>query len=389
MYYLTGFDEPESVLVLSKVHAEHRAVMFVRPRDKERELWDGERAGVEGAKERCGVDATFSIAELRQKLPEYLTGADQLVYEVGKWPELDRLVTASITQARARGRTPKPWPRTFVHPERVWHEHRLQKDGVELEAMRKAAAISVEAHVAAMRAAGPGKNEYEIDAVIRDVFRRNGSLRAAYPPIVGSGTNATVLHYRANNRRMEAGELLLVDAGCEYAYYASDITRTFPVGGTFNERQRRIYRAVLDAQLAAIELAQPGSTIERIHRASLEQLCRGLVDIGLLSGSVEEALEKESYKRFCPHRTSHWLGMDVHDVGSYFERGEPRPLAAGMVLTIEPGIYVSAGDEEAPPEYRGIGVRIEDDVLITESGHDILTSAAPKAIDQVERACRG
>jgi Xaa-Pro aminopeptidase len=387
MYYLTGFEEPESVLVLSKVHPKHRAVLFVRPRDKEREQWDGERAGVEGAKERCAVDAAFPISELRKRLPEYLHGARELVLELGKWREIDSLVLSAIQQVRARGRSAKPWPGVIVHPEAVWHEMRLFKDPAEVRAMRRAAQITSDAHAAAMATTCAAKNEYQVDAVIREVFRDNGSPRAAYPPIVGSGPNATVLHYRQNRRPMADGELLLVDAGCEYDYYASDVTRTFPVNGRFSEPQRRVYQAVLTAQLAAIAEARPGGTVERIHEVALASLVEGLIDMGLVSGSVEEVIANESYKRYYMHRTSHWLGMDVHDVGAYFVKGEPRKLAPGMVLTIEPGIYVAMNDEQAAAEYRGIGVRIEDDVLIVEDGNEVLTEAAPKTIDAVERAC--
>ncbi|MBM4359394.1 MAG: aminopeptidase P N-terminal domain-containing protein [Deltaproteobacteria bacterium] len=388
MQYLTGFEEPDSVLVLSRVHPEHRAVLFLRERDKEREQWDGFRLGVEGAVEKLGVDAAFPIGELRKRLPEYLTGAPELVYELGKRPDLDAIVLAAINQVRARGRAVKPWPRSLVHPDGPLHELRLIKSEAELDRMRRAAAISAEAHHEAMRRAGPGRDEYEIDALLRHVFRSGGAAREAYPPIVGSGVNATVLHYRENRRRMEDGDLLLLDAGCEYEHYAADITRTFPVNGRFSPAQRAVYQAVLDAQLAAIEETKPGSTIERVHQVALHTLIVGMLRIGLLSGTVDSVLADESYKRFYMHRTSHWLGMDVHDVGAYFVGGEPRAFVPGVVLTIEPGIYVSAHDDEVAPEFRGLGVRIEDDVLVTASGHEVMTAAAPKTIDEIERACQ-
>jgi len=388
LFYLTGFDEPRSVLVLSTVHPEHRSVLFVRPRDREREVWDGARAGVEGAKERCGVDATFPIGELDKRLGDYVAGASTLYYELGRQPEFDRRVLDAISGARGRGRNPKPWPTRIQHPETIWHEMRLIKDEAELDRMRRALAITGEAHLAAMRAAAPGKHEYEIEALFREIFRRNGSERVAYAPIVGAGPNATVLHYRANNRRMEEGELLLIDAGCEYDYYASDVTRTFPVSGTFSEPQRKIYEAVLAAQEAAIAATKPGETVESLHRVTLEALVEGMVSVGLLAGTVSELIETEAYRRYYMHRTSHWIGMDVHDVGAYFVGGKPRPLAPGMVLTIEPGIYVSADDDEAPEHFRGIGVRIEDDVLVTEGGQEVLSASIPKAVDDVERACR-
>lgn len=388
-FYLTGFDEPESVLILSTAHAEHRSVLFVRPRDPEREVWDGARAGVDLAKERCGVDATFSIKELPKQLGAYITGAKNLYYELGKRPDLDPRILASITAARGRGRNTKPWPTSIHHPEPLWHEMRLKKDDAEITAMRRASSITAEAHARAMRMAEPGRYEYEVEAVMREVFRRHGSERPAYTPIIGSGPNATVLHYHANNRRLEDGDLLLIDAGCEYDYYAADVTRTFPVNGRFTEPQRRVYQAVLDAQNAALDVCKPGSSIEKIHEVTLHALVDGMVDIGLLSGTRDENIESEKYRRFFMHRTSHWLGMDVHDVGAYFVDGSARPLEAGMVLTVEPGIYVGTEDDEAPAEYRGIGVRIEDDVLITADGNENLSAAIPKTVDDVERACRG
>ncbi len=388
LFYLTGFDEPETVLVLSTVHPEHRSVLFVRPRDREREVWDGARAGVDGAKERCGVDATFPIGELKKRLGDYVAGAKALYYELGTQGDFDRRVLDAIGKARGRGRNTKPWPTTIQHPETIWHEMRLLKDADELAQMRRAIEITGEAHLAAMRAAAPGKHEYEIEALFRETFRRNGAERAAYAPIIGAGPNATVLHYRANNRRMEEGELLLIDAGCEYGYYAADITRTFPVNGKFSEPQRKIYEAVLAAQEEAIAATKPGATVESIHRVTIEALTRGMVEVGLLRGEVSELVQTEAYRRYYMHRTSHWLGMDVHDVGAYFVDGKPRSLEANMVLTIEPGIYVSADDDEAPEDLRGIGVRIEDDVLVTDDGHEVMSASIPKTVDDVERACR-
>ncbi|MSP25753.1 MAG: M24 family metallopeptidase [Myxococcales bacterium] len=389
LYYLTGCDEPESVLVLSKTHAEHRAVLFLRPRDPEREVWDGERVGVEAAPARFGVDAAFPITELRKSLPAYLNGASELVYEHGRQHELDTLVDQAVTDVRARGRAVAGWPRTRRHPDGVWHELRLRKSDAELALMRRAAAITTEAHVAAMAAARAGAFEYELEAVLLEAFHRGGAERVAYSPIVGSGPNATVLHYRANRRKLEEGELILIDAGCEYGYYASDVTRTFPVNGRYSVPQRKIYEAVLAAQEAAILATKPGTTIEELHAITVRTLTAGMLDVGLLTGTLEEALEKEEYRRYYMHRTSHWIGMDVHDVGAYFVGGKPRPLEPGMVFTIEPGIYVGANDLRAPPEFRGIGVRIEDDILVTETGHENLTAAIPKSVDEIERACRG
>jgi len=389
LVYFTGFEEPESVLVLSTVHAEHRAVLFVRDRDAERELWDGVRVGVEGVVEACGVDAAYAIGELAERLPTYLSGASRLYYELGKCTDLDPVVLAAIREARGKGRAPTLWPQSILHPEPYWHEQRLVKDEAEIAALRRAIAITAEAHEAVMAQAEPGIWEYQIEAELGAVFRRHGSPRVAYASIVGSGPNATVLHYHANDRQVQTGELVLVDAGCELDYIAADVTRTFPVDGTYSDPQRRVYEVVLAAQLAAIEETRPGATIESIHARCLDHLVDGMKDLGLLEGEREAIIQSEAYRRYYMHRTSHWLGMDVHDVGAYFVAGEPRKLAPGMVLTIEPGIYVAADDEKAPAELRGIGVRIEDDILVTAKGAEVLSAAIPKTIDEVEQACRG
>jgi Xaa-Pro aminopeptidase len=264
---------------------------------------------------------------------------------------------------------------------------RRRKAPLEIELMTRAVDITAEAHVAAMAAAKPGMYEYEIEALLRNVFRRHGSERPAYAPIVGSGPNATVLHYHKNNRRMEPGDLLLIDAGTEYGYYAADVTRTFPVGGKFTEPQREIYDLVLAAQEASIAATRPGATIDDVHLASVRVLTEGMVALGLIEGPAEDAIKEERYKRYYMHKTSHYLGMDVHDVGRYFERGQPRPLEPGVVITVEPGLYVPANDDKAPPQYRGIGVRIEDDVLVTADGHRVLSDAIPRRTADVERAC--
>ncbi len=388
-YYLTGFEEPEAVLVLSPKHPEHKVVLFVRKRDAEREKWDGARAGIDGAKAEFGADAAFPIGELDDKLIDYLQGYHRLYFKLGQSRSLDDRVLRAIQLIRSKGmRTKKTWPTEIVEPGDVLHEMRILKSDAELGSMRRAAAITRDAHLAAMRLAAPGGSEYEVEALIREIFRKNGSERAAYAPIVGSGPNATILHYHANRRKLGEGELLLVDAGCEYDYYAADVTRTFPVSGTFSPVQRRCYDIVLRAQLAAIEAVKPGVTVDALHDITVRTLVLGLVAEGLLEGDVNEIIEKETYKRLYMHRTSHWLGMDVHDVGNYYRDGEARLLAPGMVLTIEPGLYIASDDEKAPPEYRGIGIRIEDDILVTEAGYENLTADIPKAPDEVERACR-
>ncbi len=389
LYYLTGFDEPEAVLVVAPRHAEHRFVLFVRPRDPERETWDGARAGVEGAVARYGADAAFPIAELDAKLPDYLSGHERMICKVGRDGAFDAHVFRALDRARARGRNGSPWPTEIVDPSRVVHEMRLVKSEAELATMREAAVITREGHEGAMRLAAPGMYEYEVEALLRDVFRRRGCERHAYAPIVGSGPNATVLHYHSNDRKMEAGDLLLIDAGCELRYYASDVTRTFPVSGTFSPAQRAIYQLVLDAELASIDAVRPGATVDDVHARSVDVIVDGLLALGLLAGDREKILADQTYKRFFMHRTSHWLGMDVHDVGAYHLGGEPRALAPGMVLTVEPGIYISPGDTEVPEAYRGIGVRIEDDVCVTASGGEVLTADIPKTVEDVERACAG
>ncbi|MCZ7686526.1 MAG: aminopeptidase P N-terminal domain-containing protein [Sandaracinaceae bacterium] len=383
-FYLTGLDEPESVLVLSNVHEEHEAVLFVRPRNPEREIWDGPRAGVEGAVARFGADAAFEVKELDAKLPDYLSNADRLLYRLGRDRDLDARVLAAIEHARRKHRFAKDYPTEIVDPGRHLHEHRLRKSADEIDVMRRAADITREAHLAAMRVARPGAYEFEVEAEILRVFRARGSERPAYGSIVGSGPNATILHHRRNDRRMSDGELLLIDAGCELDYYASDVTRTFPVSGRFTSEQRVIYELVLAAQERCIEAVRPGATLEAIHQIAVRELTSGLVELGLVEGPLDEAIEKERYKPFYMHRTSHWLGMDVHDVGKYFDRGEPRALEPGMVLTVEPGIYVGA-DAKADERWRSIGVRIEDDVLVTADGHENLTAQIPKKPAELER----
>jgi Xaa-Pro aminopeptidase len=389
LFYLSGFDEPETVLVLSAVAEKDKFVLFVRPRDPERETWDGRRAGVEGALKEFGADAAYPIAELAARLPELLLGATELHYALGRHREQDDVLLTALEGARRRGRRGAIYPTRFVDAEVALHEQRLFKTSEELEIMRRAASISGEAHVAAMQSAKPGVNECEIDALFRGIFRKHGCERPAYEPIVGSGPNATILHYHRNNRVMNDGELLLIDAGCELDYYASDVTRTFPVNGRFSPEQRQIYDIVLEAQERAIDKAKVGATLEEVHNASAEVIARGLIALGLIDGPLEDALKEQRYKTYYMHKCSHWLGMDVHDVGAYYHAGKARPLEPGMVLTVEPGIYVAENASGPAERYRGIGVRIEDDVLVTEAGNEVLTAHIPRTVDAVERACQG
>jgi Xaa-Pro aminopeptidase len=386
-YYLTGFDEPESVLVLT-TRGEQPFSLFVRPRDPEREVWDGARAGVDGAIAEFGASAAFPIAELAAKLPELLQDQERLFYRLGKDHQFDALVLSALDRTRAKGRLGSSWPTQIVDPATVLHEMRLFKSSEEVELMRHAAVITHDAHVRAMAEARPDKYEYEIEAVLRERFHAGGAERCAYSPIVGSGPNATVLHYRKNNRRMQDGDLLLIDAGCEYRYYACDVTRTFPVSGSFTRPQQELYELVLEAQLASIDATRPGSTLDGVHQRSVQRITEGLVRLGIIQGPTEAALEEQRYKPYFMHRTSHWLGMDVHDVGRYHQAGAARELGPGMVITVEPGIYI-AQTAAVPEQYRGIGIRIEDDVLVTAEGHAVLTASIPKHVAEIERACAG
>lgn len=386
--YLTGFVEPDTTLVLRPGAESERVVMFVRPRDPEMEVWDGRRAGLEGAKERYGADAAYTSAELPSKLWELIANSDELHYSLGVDEALDQLVGAALVRLRKWEKKGKRPPRAIVDPRHALHELRLHKRPEEMSALRTACKITSDAHIAAMKTGRPGVNEHELEAVINYTFRRAGGAGPGYTTIVGSGDNATILHYIENNRRIADGDLVLVDAGCEYEHYTSDITRTWPANGKFTGPQRAVYELVLATQKAAVALARPGNTIDDIHDFCVKSLTYGMIDLGLLTGSVDDRIADQSYKRFYMHGTSHWLGLDVHDVGAYTQGGKPRPLAAGMVITVEPGLYIASDAKDVPDELRGIGVRIEDDVAILDGGQEILTAACPKEIADVEAACR-
>ena len=389
--YLTGFTEPGTTVVL-RPGADEPFVMFVRPKDPEREIWDGRRAGVEGAVAEFGADAAYPAGELGARLPELIANAGELHYSFGDNPPFDiRLIRmlAGLRRKERRGLRP---PRAIADPRFSLHEMRLHKFPDELATLRKAAAITCEAHREAMKAAAGGIGEHEIEALINYTFRRRGGSGPGYTSIVGGGENATILHYIENSEPLRDGDLLLIDAGCELDFYTADVTRTFPVNGVFSAPQRAVYEVVLEANKQAIAMTAPGVTLDQIHDRAVEVLVQGMLDLGLLEGELAEQLEKpdegeEPYKKYYMHRTSHWLGLDVHDAGAYTVDGEPRPLAPGMVITIEPGLYIAGDDEDAPAELRGIGVRIEDDILVTDNGHDVLTTAAPKEIDDIEAAC--
>ncbi|MGB5547237.1 MAG: Xaa-Pro aminopeptidase [Polyangiales bacterium] len=387
LYYLSGLDEPESLLLLTNQHEEHQVVLFVRPRKREREIWDGPRAGLEGAVADFGADVAFPIEELPKRLPDYLGNVERLHYRLAQNDEADAKLFDCLNLLRSGGRRGVTAPEAIIDSSVHLHEMRLRKSSAEVATMRQAAAITREAHLRAMKLARPGMHEYEIDAELLHIFRKHGSERPAYESIVGSGPNATILHYRAGDRVFSEGELLLIDAGCEYDYYASDVTRTFPVSGKFSPEQRAIYEIVLRAQRASIDAVKPGVTLEEVHQVAVRSISEGLVDIGLLEGDLDSLIEEKKYEPFYMHRTSHWLGMDVHDVGHYYIAGAHRPLEPDLVLTVEPGIYIAADAADLDERWRGIGVRIEDDVLVTEAGSDVLTDGIPKAIDEVEAAC--
>ena len=388
LHYLTGFVEPDTTLILRPGADADRVVMFVRPRDPEMEIWDGKRAGIDGAKAQYGADVAYPAAEMPAKLIELIANHEELHYCLGLDDEMDRLITSTISRLRKTEKRGKRPPRAVVDPRAALHELRLHKRPEELAVLRKAADISVEAHVAAMRAGKPGVFEHELEALINYTFRRRGGQGPGYATIVGAGENATILHYIENRCAIAEGDLVLVDAGCEYDHYTADITRTWPASGRFTPVQRRVYEVVLACQTEAIEMVKPGITLDDIHNHCVKRLTEGMIALGLLAGSADDRIADQSYRKFYMHGTSHWLGMDVHDVGAYSRAGKARPLEPGMVLTVEPGLYI-APDADAPPELRGIGIRIEDDVLVTEHGHEVLTAACPKTIDDIEAVNKG
>ncbi|HZF96781.1 MAG TPA: aminopeptidase P N-terminal domain-containing protein [Pseudoxanthomonas sp.] len=384
-WYLSGFPEPEAVLVLIPGRKHGEALLFCRERDPEREGWDGPRAGQEGAVEQFGMDDAYPIEDLDEILPGLLEGRSRVYYHFGRDPEFDLKLIGWVKRVREHVRHGAQPPHEFMELGHLLHELRLFKSKDELKLMQRAADLSVEAHYAAMRAARPGVHEYQLQAEIERVFRA-GDAWPAYGSIVGAGRNACVLHYRANNARASDGDLVLVDAGAEYRGYAADITRTFPVNGRFTAPQRALHDLVGAAQAAALACATPGLSYEAGHEAAVHTLTEGLLRLGLLKGTLEKNVASGSYRRFYRHKTGHWLGLDVHDVGEYRLGGESRLLEPGMVFTIEPGLYVSSDDTTVDGKWRGIGIRTEDDVLITDSGHRVLTDALARGADEIEAA---
>ena len=385
-YYLSGFAEPESVLVIVAGDTP-RSLLFCRERDDERETWEGFRHGPQAARERFGFDEAHPIGKLDELVAGLLENQPVFFYPVGADPEWDARAMKWLNAVRARARAGVAAPDRVQDVRAHIDEMRLVKDAHEAALMRRAARIACGAHRRAMQASRPGRNEYEIEAELLHEFRRNGAQFPAYPPIVAGGANACVLHYVANDAPLRDGDLLLIDAGCELDGYASDITRTFPIGGRFGGAQREVYEIVLAAQAAAMDKVRAGNAWNEPHDAAVRVLAQGMLDLGLLKGGLPEILEKESYKRFYMHRTGHWLGLDVHDAGDYKRQGAWRALAPGMTLTVEPGLYIRAASD-VPPRLHGIGVRIEDDVLVTDKGCEVLTAEAPKSVAAIETLMR-
>jgi len=382
-FYLTGFEEPEAIAVIKRGEGD-KYTLFVRPRDPEREIWDGRRAGVEGAVSDFGAHEAFPVAEFNAKLREMLDGAEVLYYRIGVNRELDDTIVREIAAMRAVNRKPIHPPQTIVDPATIVHEMRVIKSPDELEIMQTAADIAAEAHCEAMKAARPGMQEYQLEALIEQVFRQRGAAGPAYTSIVGAGPNATVLHYINNDGELREGDLLLIDAGAEYKGYASDITRTFPINGRYTQAQRDIYDLVLKAQMQCVEMVRPGVTHDQLKQHSIEVLTEGMVELGLLKGDPEELIKEKKHEQFYMHGLGHMLGIDVHDVGRYYYGKESRALEPGVVMTVEPGIYIAPDTKDVPEKYLGIGVRIEDDVLCTNNGPKVLTNKVPKQAEEIE-----
>ncbi len=383
-YYLTGFPEPEAVAVLMPGRPQGEYLLFCRERDPAREQWDGRRAGLEGAVAQYGADDAFPIDDLDDILPGLLEGRERVYYAMGSSSDFDQRVSGWLRQLREKARAGVHPPTEFIDLDHYLHDMRLYKSRSEIAVMRKAARLSAAAHRELMRSCRPGMTEYQLASIFRHHCAMRGATELAYPSIVGGGDNACILHYVENADTLRDGDLVLIDAGCELECYASDITRTFPVNGRFSPAQRQLYQLVLDAQEAAIAKVKPGNHWDEPHRAAVRVLTRGLLKLGLLKGSLANALKKESYRKFYMHRTGHWLGMDVHDVGDYKVDGHWRELEPGMVLTVEPGLYIPKGMKGVAKKWQGIGIRIEDDVLVTRDGHDVLSRDVPKTIDDIE-----
>ena len=385
--YLTGFPEPDAIAVIDPASKKSSYTLYVRPRDLEMETWFGRREGVEGAVKNYKADKAHSIDKFDADLAKMLDGHDKLYYRFGVDKILDQKILQYLSgQRQRRLKTAYP-PHTIVDPTILIHEMRLHKTPKEVEMMQKAATISCEAHIMAMKNTRPGMNEFQVESLIEAYFREQGASGVAYNSIIGGGENATILHYVENNRPLKDGDLLLIDAGAEYQGYAADITRTFPVNGKYSKAQREVYDVVLDVQLKCIDYTVTGNTVKARQELSIELLTEGMKKLGLLKGKTKDLIKKKSYMKYYMHGVGHYLGMDVHDAGRYFNdqaAKDSRPFAPGMVLTVEPGLYIPPNDKSAPAKYRGIGIRIEDDVLVTKDGNLNLTSKVPKNADEIE-----
>ena len=388
-YYLTHFPEPEAcaVLVPGRPHGEF--ILFCRECNPEKEIWDGRRAGLDGARELYGADDAFPIDDIDDILPGLLENREKVFCSMGRHPEFDAKLMEWVNEVRAKSRNGVSAPGEFVDLNHLLHEMRLFKRPEEIRLMKRAAKVSAQAHRRAMQACRPGLMEYEIEAELLYEFKKGGSQSPAYPPIVGGGANSCILHYTENAAELKAGDMLLIDAGAEIDGYAADVTRSFPVNGKFSAEQRAVYEIVLAAQLAAIEQVRAGKHWNEPHETAVRILIDGLMQLGLLNGSTDQLLETGAYKRFYMHRTGHWLGLDVHDVGDYKLHDTWRLLEPGMVMTVEPGLYIAAGDPAIPPGFWNTGIRIEDDVLVTRDGNEVLSRDAPKAVDDIEALMKG
>ncbi|MEH6344526.1 MAG: Xaa-Pro aminopeptidase [Bermanella sp.] len=383
-FYLTGFTEDNAVLVLVKKDDKTQSLLFCQPKVKEMEIWTGFRLGPDAAINALGVEQAYPIGDLSARLPDFMANCRHVYAHWGAHKKWDESIIEAIEKVKQKVRTGITAPTAMLALEPLLHEQRLIKSQAEIDLMHKAAKISAQAHIKAMKMVKPGMFEYMLEGEIRHHCAMQGARFDAYSSIVGSGDNACILHYTANDQEINDGDLILIDAGCEINHYASDITRTFPANGKFSPEQKALYQVVLDAQLAAIEQVKPGNHFNQPHETALQIITQGLVDLGLLKGDVQELIKNEAYKPFYMHKTGHWLGLDVHDVGAYKVQGQWRELEAGIVLTVEPGIYVAVDDTSVDEKWRGIGIRIEDDVLVTDVGHLVLSQDVPKSISDIE-----
>jgi len=388
-YYLSGYEEPDSLILIRPNHDKEKFIIFCRDRDPLREQWDGFRTGQDGAIQEYQADNSYSINSIDQMMPELLAGVKNIYFSMSAPCGVDLKISKWVEDIRKNTRAGAEPPHNLLSLDSILHEMRLIKEDHEMDLMKQAADITTEAHIRAMQAVTPGMYEYQLEAEYLYAFNKNGARSPAYNSIVGGGNNSCILHYVENNAELKDGDLVLVDAGCEYKYYASDVTRTFPVNGKFSPEQKEIYSIVLEAHKQSMEQAKPGNKWNLMHEKSVEVIVEGLLDLGLLKGTKDQVIENGDYSKFYMHRIGHWLGMDVHDVGGYKQDGDWRDLEKGMVMTIEPGIYILDSLEDVDDKWKGIGVRIEDDIVVTESGFEVLTPNVPRTIEEVEHTVQG